>query len=551
MARGRGRGKRRGGSITGRLSRPKKPRVSKDVVLPPRIPSPPPVPVDTSEEDFERVRNLLDTASPTFDTKTALDAFTSLCEKHGSERTLLACRNVPRVILQALADNRRYDLLDSISKALVTIACTSGDGEASLRARKWGSRLIVNEVRGKKGSVFEHGAAPPHVAGVAPRDILDEAAARVLSGRIVSALESPASYLDTAKLNQTSKGLLPLLNIPTALPAISALLSACIRVSTPLEGYDSASPLAPEFVDALLASEATKNLDDAALGALIVVDERSRSLILGQSIDEIERRLFATLETEERLCHPLGIAASHDLHFHWALLDSAAGCSCTGQSHPFGRRAWAGRRSRRAVLSAAWRACEQAEDITDFSASISLGPAPPATSYRLPRRSRALIQSISAYARGATVTSQAGMSGVKQLSFILNSGIDETRTLLACEHGLEILVVAAAANEMPEEALGGARYGLGAALKAGRVAGGRKISRELLRKEAKDGFASSELVRALAVAALYTSWADKANLRETALVLLDECTNVHRRDKHMLGDIEENMQWWERIGKTR
>ena len=89
----------------------------------------------------------------------------------------MAVRSAPRAIFSRLQNPlRRTEKCRSLAASLVAVACDSGDGEAAKRGRKWATSVLTTAVRGKKNTIFAHGAAPSVAACVAPRDAFDGAA---------------------------------------------------------------------------------------------------------------------------------------------------------------------------------------------------------------------------------------------------------------------------------------------------------------------------------------------------------------------------------------
>ena len=541
----RAQGRKRSGAPSSRLALPKKPRIDETELQPtaPSILLSTPSPPDTSQAELSTLKTAFDSLTTSdgvsVPSSETLQLFTNAVVKHGAEKTLLAVPSAPRAILGGLVKPlRRTEQCRSLAASLVAVACDSGDGEAAKRGRKWAASVLTTAVRGNKSTLFAHGAAPSVAAGVAPRDALDGAAGRLLARRFADSLDA-SQFCDRNKIVNASIALTPVLDVRTALPAIEALLHACVRVQVSLEGESEENDeiLLPGFIDKLM--ECTfHNLRVTAQGALLASHMSVCKAVYERVCEQLEVRLFAPLAVEESLCESLGIGAMHSICFHWQLMDDAVEAAKTEHKHPFARRTWKGRRAKRAISNAAWRSCNNASDVSPFSA-------------RLPRRSRGLVTSLNAFGQGATVSSRSGKACTDLLRLSLNC--DESRTLLCCEHPLELSVIASGSslsNVAPVQVLGEARYGLDAMLSAGRVAGG-VMNNVNVRKVAKDPVVSSELLRALAIAAKYcTQWVNLDALGHAASELLTECRKIHRKDDQACKDIDETARWWAELYDT-
>lgn len=456
---------------------------------------------DTSEAEIGRVREMLSSAA----NGDALEGFSRIAAQVGVQRALLGARTAPRVILHMLAHGRGAGDASAIARSIVTIACARGDDEAAQRARAWGARVITAAVKGK--GAFAHACTKRHVAAVAPRDSLDSGAVRALAARVSQSLDG-----GECGVGKAAEMLVPVVDMMGVRQAVEALLLAALRIPAFVgEGEDEVLPEA--FVNAVMIGPFLQ-LGVKARGALLVTCERVREESIADVIHSIETRPFLPLDEEEAMCAPLGVAAALDPHIHWALLERAVEAARVNEMAMQDKHAWKGRRAYRALLTAAAQACEDA--------------SVPSLAYRLPRRARSLVGSLVALS-----CSEARITGSEYLRTVLQRK-DMDEALLAAEHSIELIAMGTRAE---------CKW-IRATVIAGKVGRGEKFSMEIVKKEARDGAAGAELVRALMMVRKYKKWADRDTLIPFAMALLQECRHVHRRDVALCHDIEESMRCW-------
>lgn len=446
-----------------------------------------------------------------------LALFLEAANTHGTTRALLSARSLPRDLLALVATRpRSASLCDAVSRVLVLIACAPGDSEAARRARAWGAHALAVTARGM--GTHAHGSVSGHAEqtaiGLAPRNTLDAASVRVMVSRGARALSFGSPKVD--ELRALSTKIADIVDAKDVQPLVNALCIAAVRVPASLDDDDSV--LCPAFIQAAMKS----TLSTEACAALIVMDETARSTLVRQAVEALTSRLFVRLDVECKLADGVGWAAAQDVHLYWDLLRSAV------EEADYQRAGtWRGRQAHRALLASA------ARHVSGDGNLVSI-PA------RLPRAIRGQATSLLVLGEAAIVARSAGSNAMEIIGGLLQQGDDGRAVLVACEHAVDVAMIAAVAtNTAGESNVPGFR----ALYTAGRVAGGQRLGDSEAGRIAKDASFASDLLRAFVIAC-QTEWAHKPSLTAAARKMLDLYEDIHGREEQVKQDFVEAKQAW-------